>query len=422
MSDTMLPEAPRQELNDKNQGISLTPDTIKENGPPFVQEEYDPVWTSEKDKYALYAEVLNLTDTLATKEELQIADETLLSNIQNVAVERPTHDQMMAAIEAAGTGLWKVGGEVATRSELATAAPSPAEFEIWHIDDEDTDVYARTVNGVVTWQPLNFTIDLSAYALTTDVRLQIAAALAEAKSYTDSEVLKHTTGERIDYTVGKEYFTNTYDSNGRKIYRKTLNIPVSSITYDSVSRQIPIESGWSDKTLIGIDGYYSFLRNSAGLTFPLACGRNNFMAAGVTRTSVGQICSAEISTSRTNSLIIRACFTNLGNSFTSGIVTVIYTYNNEALTAPFAKAFVATEAPATYGNIAPPEVFTYTASNTAHSFTLHNTPKFATEVMVLGTDTFTYLQEGDYNIEGDSLTVSSPALTEGDKVKIVYAV
>lgn len=422
MSDTMLPEAPRQELNDKNQGISLTPDTIKENGPPFVQEEYDPVWTSEKDKYALYAEVLNLTDTLATKEELQIADETLLSNIQNVAVERPTHDQMMAAIEAAGTGLWKVGGEVATRSELATAAPSPAEFEIWHIDDEDTDVYARTVNGVVTWQPLNFTIDLSAYALTTDVRLQIAAALAEAKSYTDSEVLKHTTGERIDYTVGKEYFTNTYDSNGRKIYRKTLNIPVSSITYDSVTRQVVIESGWSDKTLIGIDGYYSFLRNANGTTFPLACGRNNFMAAGVTRSSITQVCSAEISTGGSGSLIIRTCFPTLGSSFTSGIVTAIYTYNNEALTAPFAKAFVATEAPATYGNIAPPEVFTYTASNTTHSFTLHNTPKFATEVMVLGTDTFTYLQEGDYNIEGDSLTVSSPALTEGDKVKIVYAV
>lgn len=67
-----------------------------------------------------------------------------------------------------------------------------------------------------------------------------------------------------------------------------------------------------------------------------------------------------------------------------------------------------------------PEVFTYGTDN--YPFTLAYEPKIITEVLALnGTTEFHYLQEGDYSITGQSLTVSSPTLTEGMKVKIVYA-
>lgn len=72
------------------------------------------------------------------------------------------------------------------------------------------------------------------------------------------------------------------------------------------------------------------------------------------------------------------------------------------------------------GWLMPPETFTYNASNV---FTLKNTPKFATEVLVLKDDSFHYLKmSGDYGLVGKTLTIFNPTLAAGDSVKIVYAI
>lgn len=64
--------------------------------------------------------------------------------------------------------------------------------------------------------------------------------------------------------------------------------------------------------------------------------------------------------------------------------------------------------------VQPPEVYA-----TASPFTLNSTPVFLIEVMVLSDTTFHYLQEGDYTLDGPVLYV--PGLTDGDRVKVVYA-
>lgn len=71
------------------------------------------------------------------------------------------------------------------------------------------------------------------------------------------------------------------------------------------------------------------------------------------------------------------------------------------------------------GFIMPPEVFEYVDTNV---FTLNTVPKFATEVLVLKDGTFSYLQNPDYLISGNTITINAPALVAGDKIKVVYAV
>lgn len=65
-----------------------------------------------------------------------------------------------------------------------------------------------------------------------------------------------------------------------------------------------------------------------------------------------------------------------------------------------------------------PEVLPFDGTN--NTFTLQNAPKFASEVLVLKSESFHYLQEGDYSITGNQLTIVNPALQSGDRVKIVY--
>ncbi len=72
------------------------------------------------------------------------------------------------------------------------------------------------------------------------------------------------------------------------------------------------------------------------------------------------------------------------------------------------------------GWLIPAEVFTYDGTNSP--FTLSNTPKFVTDVLVLQPNSFHYLQEGDYSITNNTLTVNNPELVSGDKVKIIYAI
>lgn len=67
-----------------------------------------------------------------------------------------------------------------------------------------------------------------------------------------------------------------------------------------------------------------------------------------------------------------------------------------------------------------PQVFTYGADT--YPFVLSSAPKVVLEILVLNGDTeFHYLQDGDYNISGTSLTVTVPTLSDGMKVKIAYA-
>ncbi len=70
------------------------------------------------------------------------------------------------------------------------------------------------------------------------------------------------------------------------------------------------------------------------------------------------------------------------------------------------------------GYLMTPEVMSFDGTNT--TFALKYTPKFVSELLVLKSDTFHYLQEGDYTITGNQLTITNPVLQSGDKVKIVY--
>ncbi len=67
-----------------------------------------------------------------------------------------------------------------------------------------------------------------------------------------------------------------------------------------------------------------------------------------------------------------------------------------------------------------PDVFTYGTSS--YPFSMTYEPTVVEEVLVLnGEDEFHYLQNEDYSISGTSLTINNPTLTNGMKVKIVYA-
>lgn len=70
-----------------------------------------------------------------------------------------------------------------------------------------------------------------------------------------------------------------------------------------------------------------------------------------------------------------------------------------------------------------PEVFEYDANAAdPRSFTLAHAVKFALDVLVLKSDSFLYLQASDYSLSGNKLTINSPTLVSGDRVKISYAV
>ncbi len=72
------------------------------------------------------------------------------------------------------------------------------------------------------------------------------------------------------------------------------------------------------------------------------------------------------------------------------------------------------------GWLVQPEVLDFDGTNT--TFNLQNTPKFLTDVLVLQSSSFHYLQAADYNLAGNQLTINNPTLVSGDKVKVIYAI
>lgn len=74
-----------------------------------------------------------------------------------------------------------------------------------------------------------------------------------------------------------------------------------------------------------------------------------------------------------------------------------------------------------YGLVVTPEVKTY--DGVTPTFTLNYVPKFAINVYIVKPDdSFYMLQDADYSIYGNSITIIKPALESLDRLKIIYAI
>ncbi len=108
--------------------------------------------------------------------------------LTNYLTEEETYD----AIEERETGALNDQGSVPSRADLPIGA---ADFDLYYIEDEDIDVYARNIGGVLTWKTLNFTVDLSEYETTAGSTEKAQAALSSANAHTDE--VRNTLSEQI---------------------------------------------------------------------------------------------------------------------------------------------------------------------------------------------------------------------------------
>lgn len=70
------------------------------------------------------------------------------------------------------------------------------------------------------------------------------------------------------------------------------------------------------------------------------------------------------------------------------------------------------------GIMQPPFIEDYSGSN---SFVLPKTPDIIMDVMILsGTSTFYYLQDGDYSLAGKTIRINNPVMTTGMRLKVNY--
>lgn len=76
----------------------------------------------------------------------------------------------------------------------------------------------------------------------------------------------------------------------------------------------------------------------------------------------------------------------------------------------------------TSGSVMPSYIKGYTENGSSSVFILPVIPKFILQVQVLTDTSITILQDSDYSLSGANLTISTPTLVDGDRIKVLYGI